>query len=76
MKMDVFYLYMSLRQNAKSIIAAFIRCAAIWGILIYIDMSLYIFRLMLITSTWQHLMKIVKNPVNLILKRCRVQLNA
>ena len=35
MKMDVFYLYMSLRQNAKSIIAAFTRCTAIWGILIF-----------------------------------------
>ena len=67
MKMDVFtYMNMSVRQNAKTIVAAFILCTVIWRILIYIDMLLYNFKLILITSTLQHLVEIVKNPVNLI----------
>ena len=67
MKMDVFnYMNMSVRQNAKTIVAAFILCTVIWRRLIYIDTLLYNFKLILITSTLQHLVEIVKNPVNLI----------
>ena len=66
-KMDVFtYMNMSVRPNAKTIVAAFILCTVIWRRLIYIDMLLYNFKLILITSTLQHLVEIVKNPVNLI----------
>ena len=36
------------------------------GRLIYIDMLLYNFILVLITNTLQHLMEIVRNPVNLV----------
>ena len=57
---------MNIRQNEENIAATFIFCTVIWGRLIYIDMLLYIFKLILVTSTLQHLMKIVKNFVNLI----------
>ena len=67
MKMDAFtYMNISVRQNAKNNVAAFILYTVIWGRLISIDMPVHNFRLILITSTLQHLMEIVKNPVNLI----------
>ena len=59
---------MNIRQNEENIAATFIFCTVIWGRLIYIDMLLYIFKLILVTSTLQHLLKIVKNFVNLIQK--------
>ena len=62
-----FYLYEYIsKTKCKNNVAAFILYTVIWGRLISIDMPLHIFRLILITSTLQHLMEIVKNPVNLI----------
>ena len=58
--------YEYIRQNAKTIVATFTFCTVIWGRLIYIDMPLYIFKCILVTSTLQHPMKIVKNFVNLV----------
>ena len=65
MKTDVFtYMNMLLRQKCTKYSRRIYTLYSDIGI--YIDTPLYIFKLMLITSTLQQLMKIVKNPVNLI----------
>ena len=67
MTMDVFtYMNKSVRQNAKNIAAAFTLYIVIWRRLVYIDMLLHISKLIFTTSTLQHLMGIIENPVNLI----------
>ena len=67
MTMNVFtYMNNSVRQNAKNIAAAFTLYIVIWRRLVYIDMLLHISTLIFTTSTLQHLMEIIKNPVNLI----------